>query len=257
MTCTTCGTPVTVAASSCPQCGSPLLQQADAGWGQPVPPAPGQPTAAVPHPPPPPPPGPPGAPGAHGPSPFGPPGHSPDQSGYSAPQGGYTQPPPHAYGYGTPHTSYGMFNTPPIPTPSGLGLFEAVKRVLSNYATFSGRASRSEYWWWTLAQLLAVFVPVVLLLVVGVSTNTAPGEGALAGLFSLWIIVVVLGTIVPTIAATARRLHDIGQSGWLYLIVFIPSIGSIALLVLCALPSQPVANQYGLAPVGAKPPFQL
>ncbi|HLS62900.1 MAG TPA: DUF805 domain-containing protein [Ruania sp.] len=150
-----------------------------------------------------------------------------------------------------------MFNTPQIPTPSGLNLIQAVTRVLSNYATFSGRASRSEYWWWTLAQFLALFVPVFLMIGVAAATGTDPGDGAAAGFFGLWVIVVVLGGLVPTIAVNVRRLHDIGQSGWLCLLVFIPSLGGIALLVLCALPSQPVGNQYGLAPVGSKPPFQL
>ena len=234
MSCARCGGPV-AAGQVCAQCGTPAPNAG--GYSAPPPGGSWAPAAGAYS-----------APGAYpntSTGPYGSPGQAP-----AAPE-------PTAYGYSTPHSSYDMFNTPQIPTPSGLGPFEAVKRVLSNYATFSGRASRSEYWWWTLMQFLAIFVPMVVVLVVAASTNTSPGEGALAGLLGLWVIVAVLGTIVPTIAATARRLHDIGQSGWLYLLIFIPSIGGIALLVLCALPSQPVANQYGLAPVGTKPPFQL
>ncbi len=246
-------------AGPCAKCGTPAAPHA----------GPGQPASAAPP-----------APGGYGPPPYGPPSPAPGQQpggyppyggsysqppgaygppagGYSQQAGGYSQPAPGAYGYGTPHTAYGMFNTPQIPTPAGLNPAEAVKRVLSHYATFSGRASRSEYWWWTLVQFLALFVPTLVMILVNASTNTAPGEGPVGVLVGLWLLVVVLGTLVPTIAVNVRRLHDIGQSGWLYLLIFIPSIGGLVLLVLCALASQPVGNQYGLAPRGSKPPFQL
>src|SRR5690625_7575516 len=104
---------------------------------------------------------------------------------------------------------------------------------MCDYVTSSGRASLIEYWWLSLAPFLALVVPVFLMIGVAAATGTDPGDGAAAGFFGLWVIVVVLGGLVPTIAVNVRRLHDIGQSGWLCLLVFIPSLGGIALLVLC------------------------
>lgn len=239
MTCATCGAEVTPG-TVCVQCGATAGGQGT-GWGGPPagppPPIPGmQPPPAAP------------------PSPYA------GATSYSAPgsYGGPVQPDPGSYGHapGTPHTYYG-YSSPQIPTPSGLSLPAAVKRVLSHYATFAGRASRSEFWWWTLAQALAVLVPVIIVAVITSGSSTSSGAEALQGLAGLWVLAVVLGTVVPTIAVTVRRLHDAGQSGWLYLLIFIPTLGGIVLLVLCALGSQPVANQYGLAPTGQRPPFQL
>ncbi|GIW16655.1 MAG: membrane protein [Tepidiforma sp.] len=107
------------------------------------------------------------------------------------------------------------------------------------YALFEGRASRSEFWWFTLGQFL---VGLAFFLLSGIA-------GALIALYYLFL----LAGLVPSIAVTARRLHDIGQSGWLQLIGLIPILGTIALIVLCAQPSQPHANQYGDAPLPPAP----
>ncbi|VXC25019.1 DUF805 domain-containing protein [Nocardioides sp. AX2bis] len=113
---------------------------------------------------------------------------------------------------------------------------DAVRHVLSNYATFSGRARRSEFWWWYLATLIA---GVVLNIV-----DSALGTGGiLAGIFALAII-------VPQLAVGARRLHDTGRSGWLQLLGIIPIIGIILLIVWWAGDSKP-DNQHGPNPKGA------
>ncbi|MCL0053741.1 DUF805 domain-containing protein [Dehalococcoidia bacterium] len=104
---------------------------------------------------------------------------------------------------------------------------QSVKSVLSQYATFSGRASRSEYWWFH----LALWLSFVLLIV------------PLIGI--LIYVVIVLGSIIPSVAVSARRLHDSNKSGWYQLIGLVPFIGGIALIVLYALPSDKGENKYG------------
>ena len=88
---------------------------------------------------------------------------------------------------------------------------DSVKVCFSKYADFSGRATRPEYWW---------FFLFILLVNLGLSlfSNT------LSGLFSL-------ATVVPSIAAAARRLHDTNRSGWWQLIAFLPVVGLVVLIV--------------------------
>ncbi len=87
----------------------------------------------------------------------------------------------------------------------------AVKTCFTKYVGFEGRAGRSEYWWW----VLFVVVVSVLLGVVGAEM--------LGGVFSL-------ATLLPSLAVGARRLHDIGKSGWWQLLGFIPLIGWLVLI---------------------------
>lgn len=106
---------------------------------------------------------------------------------------------------------------------------DAVVTCLGKYAVFSGRASRSEFWYFVLAATLTnVSVAIVAPLAV-------PEDLELAALISL---VVSLVLIMPVIAASVRRLHDTGRSGWWYLLSVIP-IANIALLVLLADPPAP------------------
>lgn len=111
---------------------------------------------------------------------------------------------------------------------------EAVKSVLGKYADFSGRASRSEYWFWYLAILLGYVVYFVLV--------TVSFELGL-----VYLIALVLAVFVPTLAVGVRRLHDIGKSGWLTLLGLIPFVG-IILLVFALMDSTPGANAYGPNP---------
>ena len=104
---------------------------------------------------------------------------------------------------------------------------ESIKTCLSKYATFDGRASRSEFWWFMLFQFLVT---------VGISFLSQ----ALGGLASLALL-------LPIVAAQARRLHDIGKSGWLILIGLIPVIGWIVLIYWSVQPSAQGANEYGQA----------
>jgi uncharacterized membrane protein YhaH (DUF805 family) len=135
---------------------------------------------------------------------------------------------------------------PPLWAPYYSAPFSAAfTRFWKKYATFSGRASRSEYWKWVLAELLISIVLGGITVALAFSGSTidsstgamTPGPlfGIGAGLFIIWYLV----TIVPHISLGVRRLHDINQSGWMYLLNLIPSIGSLIILVLSVLPADP------------------
>jgi len=99
-----------------------------------------------------------------------------------------------------------------------VGFIEAIKRAYSKYATFSGRASRSEYWWFILLQYLVSIPLEVLILLISnqlgsASTTSAPtGNLAVSGIGNLWS----LANFIPILAVTWRRLHDSNKSGWWY-----------------------------------------
>lgn len=125
---------------------------------------------------------------------------------------------------------------------------QAVKRFFAKYSTFSGRASRSEFWWVALFEILlnAVFVVllIVVLLTTGEQTETGVrGTGPEIVVLVIWGIV-ALALIIPHIAITVRRLHDGNFSGWLYLLNLIPSVGSIIVLVLTLMPSNLEGSRY-------------
>jgi uncharacterized membrane protein YhaH (DUF805 family) len=88
--------------------------------------------------------------------------------------------------------------------------FDAIKTCYSKYADFDGCASRSEYWWYMLFTVLA-----------SIAFSTV--NEMLYGLFAL-------ANLLPSIAVTARRLHDTDRSGWLQLLVLIPLVGALILL---------------------------
>jgi uncharacterized membrane protein YhaH (DUF805 family) len=125
----------------------------------------------------------------------------------------------------------------------------AVKRFFKKYATFSGRASRSEYWWWT---LVAIVVSIVLNIIISagapattassLGSGPANGPGATFGyiLLAIW----GLATLVPSLALSVRRLHDGNFSGWLVLLILVPFLGAIALLVFMILPSNPAGQRF-------------
>ena len=116
-----------------------------------------------------------------------------------------------------------------------MSFVEAVKSVFSQYATFSGRARRSEYWYFI---LLSALVGVVAGIIMTFSQNV----GTI--ITSVW----GLGSFIPSLAVSWRRLHDTGKSGVWYLINFVPAVGSIIFLIFVCKDSQPGSNQYGPNP---------
>jgi len=142
----------------------------------------------------------------------------------------------------------GLVHPLDLPLP-GAGPVLAVKRFYQNYAKFSGRASRSEYWWVVAAFALAWVVLGGAALATGSATATTNSQGALvpgSGIVPFLVLLGILGvaSIVPGIAVTVRRLHDANFPGLLYLVAIVPYIGSLALLVLSALPSKPAGARF-------------
>ena len=103
------------------------------------------------------------------------------------------------------------------------------------YAVFSGRARRKEYWMFVLFNILAS-------LVFGFVCGLAGAPNA-AHLYTL-------AALLPGLAVCARRLHDIGKSGWWMFIALVPFVGAIVLLVFVCTDSQPGSNEYGPNPKG-------
>lgn len=132
---------------------------------------------------------------------------------------------------------YGQPFNPSYGQPQGLDaplygatFGQAVQRFFKKYATFSGRASRSEYWWVTLLGVVVSLITFAIDLVANggdlAATNASTtGIGDILGY--LWSLAV----LVPSLAVTWRRLHDNNRSGWWYLLALVPIIGWIVLLV--------------------------
>ena len=147
----------------------------------------------------------------------------------------------------------------------GIGFVDAIKRGFKKYATFSGRASRSEYWWWYLFTFLVYLVLGVPLYVVGIATSRDGGRtpGTLAIPLIILLTVFALGIIVPSLALTVRRLHDAGYSGLLALLFLIPYVGGLVILIFALLPSSPAGAKYdpvpatspGYPPYPPQPPY--
>lgn len=112
--------------------------------------------------------------------------------------------------------------------------------VLKNYATFSGRARRKEYWMFFLISALISIVLTLLDILLG-TYSVEYEAGLFSGLYSLLIL-------IPSIAVVVRRLHDTDRSGWWILISLIPLIGVIVLFVFICLDSQPGTNRFGANP---------
>ncbi|MES2256096.1 MAG: DUF805 domain-containing protein [Pseudomonadota bacterium] len=113
-------------------------------------------------------------------------------------------------------------------------LGQSVQSCYSNYATFSGRAARSEYWFFVLYQCLVGFVCGLLM---------AFGIGQLL----LWLFVVA--NLLPAISVTVRRLHDTDHSGWWYWIALVPLVGAILLIVWFCTRGTSGANRFGSDPL--------
>ena len=106
---------------------------------------------------------------------------------------------------------------------SSMGLIWSVSFCFKHYVDFTGRARRSEYWWWMLCVVIANYIPY-------------------AGL------VLLLVMLVPTLAVSARRLHDTGRSGWWQLVGLVPIVGTIVMIYFCCQDSELGRNKWGENP---------
>ncbi len=110
-----------------------------------------------------------------------------------------------------------------------MNFIDAIKTCFVKYVDFTGRAARSEFWYWELFSFIASLATAVL-------------SQQLNAAFSI-------ATLIPSIAVGARRLHDIDRSGWWLLLVFIPVIGWIVLIIWQVRPSDPSPNRFGAPPL--------
>lgn len=114
------------------------------------------------------------------------------------------------------------------------------KAILENYATFKGRSRRSEYWYFVLGNIILTILAYFIDNLLGLNFD----EGAGGPLY----LIVLLATIIPSIAVMVRRLHDSGKSGFYFFVLFVPFVGSIWLLVLLLTEGDSGRNQYGENP---------
>lgn len=125
--------------------------------------------------------------------------------------------------------------------------------VTTKYLDFKGRARRSEYWYFVLGQIIVLLIAAVLDNILGTTykiENPAFPDGGMGLPYGYIYFLVALALLIPSLAVGVRRLHDVGKSGWFYLIVLIPLVGVIWLLVLFCTDSKPGENKWGPNPKG-------
>jgi uncharacterized membrane protein YhaH (DUF805 family) len=123
-----------------------------------------------------------------------------------------------------------------------MSFIEAIQSGFRNYVNFTGRAFRSEYWYWVLFAVLASLVGEIIdaaLFPGSFSTGATPVSS-----------LVSLALILPGLGVAARRLHDIDRSGWWLLIGLIPIVGIIILIVWWCRPGTAGPNRFGQDPLG-------
>lgn len=122
-----------------------------------------------------------------------------------------------------------------------MGFGQSIKHVFSNMTNFSGRASRSEFWWF---YLFITIIGVILSIVFG-AAGTDSGSGIGVNILS-FIIYVIL--VLASLSVSVRRLHDSNKSGWLVLLNLLCCIGPIILIIFWIQPSTEGDNTYGPRP---------
>ena len=121
---------------------------------------------------------------------------------------------------------------------------QAIASGFQGYVRFAGRSSRSEYWFWVLFVLIAAGIAGVL------DAFLFPGSVKVGLIRLIWTLAVIL----PGIAVSVRRLHDIGKPGWWYLLVLIPIIGWIILIVWACRSGDEGDNRFGANPLDGRAP---
>jgi uncharacterized membrane protein YhaH (DUF805 family) len=137
-------------------------------------------------------------------------------------------------------------------TPAGASLWALfVRCVTEKYASFTGRATRREYWSFVLFSVLIQFGLGVAAAVLDRATGNN-GPESVPVFFFIVVAIAILGLALPSIGVVVRRLHDVGQTGWIYLGIAVMSgvpilniLSFIAMIVLSVYPSQDRANKYG------------
>lgn len=131
-----------------------------------------------------------------------------------------------------------------------MSFIDAIKSVFAQYVGFTGRARRSEYWWFA---LFSILVGIVARTLDTVFDTTMGSDDAL---YRTGVIATIAGLalLLPSLAVAVRRLHDTDRSGWWLLIALVPFLGAIVLLVFMVLDGKPGANRFGADPKGQSLP---
>ena len=181
------------------------------------------------------------------------------QPQYQAPQPQYQQPYQQPYQQAYQQQPMGNY----VATPQ-MGFMDAIKRCLSKYADFKGRARRSEFWWFWLACYVLngiLYIPINILM----SKKNALLQDALMGrislaeadakdpttliiIFGIIMAIVMLALLIPQLSAMCRRLHDVGKSGHMMWLFLICGVGGLIPLIMCIPDGKPEPNQYGESP---------
>lgn len=134
-----------------------------------------------------------------------------------------------------------------------MGFTAAVASCYLRFLTFSGRAPRSEYWWFIVFQLLmatASVVGMMLWLMPGGQPDTSKLAYLQTAEANIVYLVFWALLYIPGLSVTVRRLHDIDRSGWWFWIVLVPLLGPIILLIFMVLPGSAARNSFGPDPLG-------
>ena len=157
--------------------------------------------------------------------------YPPPQGGYSPQGGGYAPYPQQQGGYAPGDGPRGYLQGGPV------GFIDAIKLAFQNIFEYKGRASRSAYWWFALAELIG-WVGVVILAVIFAAVHVPV-------LSILLYLAAAVAAFLLGLSLTIRRLDDQDKSGFWYLIGFVPFIGGIWLLILTVMEGTPGPNRFG------------
>jgi uncharacterized membrane protein YhaH (DUF805 family) len=119
-----------------------------------------------------------------------------------------------------------------------MGFTQAIASGFQNYVNFSGRAPRSEYWFWVLFAVLASIAGGLIDLALFRNMDVSPVQSLIG-----------LALFLPGLAVSIRRLHDLDRTGWWFLLVF-TIIGAIVLLVWDCMKGTTGPNRFGPDPLG-------
>mgnify|MGYP000984149216 FL=1 len=126
----------------------------------------------------------------------------------------------------------------------GMGLWDIFKLTMTkNFAEFSGRATRREYWMFQLAGILFSFVFSFAVVILSGVLSLIDESLVIVAMFLSYLY--PLAILIPSLGILVRRLHDTGRSGWMILLGLIPFVGPIVLFIFTLLDSQPGTNAYG------------
>ena len=123
-----------------------------------------------------------------------------------------------------------------------------LKVVRDNYANFTGRARRKEYWMFALFNFIFAVVAMIVDNILGSTFKFGEGYAQMSLPYGWIYILYLLGVIIPAFAVFVRRLHDVGKSGWWFLLVLLPIVGAVWLFVLVCTDGNPGDNIYGPSP---------